>query len=277
MNPMRLVCISKIRDESDILESFIRHHLRMVDHMIIMDHRSTDGSGDILRQHEGETLTVVKNTDPAHEQSSCLTRLMNMAIQEHEADWVIPLDADEFLRTEHNLQDILAKLPTDTIKQIPWQTYVPVGDCEGKSPKKALLNIPYRRDYEPGQFYKILIPAALVDYTSIIYEGSHGIYNAASQLPLPMEKEERLAIAHFPVRSEAQLRQKIQNACEARAKLAGHFASGRSFHLQELQRILEEKPVLSPDDLLQIALWYAAPVYRDGRVPTLVHDPLPAI
>jgi hypothetical protein len=46
---MKIVTVSTIRNEADIIESFVRYHIQFVDRMIITNHRSADASGKILQ------------------------------------------------------------------------------------------------------------------------------------------------------------------------------------------------------------------------------------
>ena len=56
---MKIVSITTIKNEADIIESFIRYHLNIVDLMIILDNGSTDDTLNILNQLEQESLPIV--------------------------------------------------------------------------------------------------------------------------------------------------------------------------------------------------------------------------
>ena len=56
---MKLVLTLLVRDEADIVESCIRYHLeRGVDLVLATDHRSVDGTTDILRGYERDGCSV---------------------------------------------------------------------------------------------------------------------------------------------------------------------------------------------------------------------------
>jgi len=61
------VAASRVLNEDDILEAFVRHHAALVDHHIFLDNGSSDRSLAILRalQAEGLPLTVLQ-TRAAH-------------------------------------------------------------------------------------------------------------------------------------------------------------------------------------------------------------------
>src|SRR5439155_9221070 len=47
-NKMKLVGISMIRNDADIVEPFVRHSLRLLDHLFVVVHCPQDGTGEIL-------------------------------------------------------------------------------------------------------------------------------------------------------------------------------------------------------------------------------------
>src|ERR1700709_2012931 len=96
---MRLVAVSIVKNEADIIEAFVRHTHAWVDHHLIFDHDSTDGTRQILGVLKSEGLPISLFTDDAlgnlqQFRSNYLTRI---AVEDHGADWVLPLDADEIL------------------------------------------------------------------------------------------------------------------------------------------------------------------------------------
>ena len=46
---MRLTAVSKVLDETDIIEAFVRHTAAFVSHQIILDNGSCDGTVEILK------------------------------------------------------------------------------------------------------------------------------------------------------------------------------------------------------------------------------------
>lgn len=47
-----------VRNENDVIESFVRHNLELMDEMHIIDHGSSDGTREILIQLKEEGLPV---------------------------------------------------------------------------------------------------------------------------------------------------------------------------------------------------------------------------
>src|SRR3954464_12861551 len=96
---MRLVAVSVVKNESDIIEPFVRHTLAWVDHHLVFDHDSTDGTREILGalQREGLPVALFRDDAPGQLQQARSNHLPRLAVQAHGADWVLPLDADEIL------------------------------------------------------------------------------------------------------------------------------------------------------------------------------------
>lgn len=106
----------KVRDEDDVLEANLRYHLaRGVDFFVVTDNGSQDGTRELLARYEGAGLARVID-EPADEMRShgheWLTTMARLAATEHEADWVLHNDADEFWwPLEGSLRDALASIP----------------------------------------------------------------------------------------------------------------------------------------------------------------------
>ena len=91
-----------VRDEADLIESFVRYHCEMVDHMLVVDHLSSDATPQILDAlvAEGLPLTRVRENRADMAQAEVTSHWMRRTARDQDADWVLPLDADEFLAAE---------------------------------------------------------------------------------------------------------------------------------------------------------------------------------
>lgn len=91
--------VSMVKNEADIIETFVRYHLAIVDGMAILDNCSTDGTTQILEKlaQEGLPVYLVKDTDTAYRQAEKTTKLLYDTIEQYHPDVVIPLDSDEFI------------------------------------------------------------------------------------------------------------------------------------------------------------------------------------
>jgi len=59
----KIVAITTAKNEIDIVEAFVRHTLAVVNHLVILDNGSTDGTLAVLRalEREGLALTIIED------------------------------------------------------------------------------------------------------------------------------------------------------------------------------------------------------------------------
>ncbi|MBV8989996.1 MAG: glycosyltransferase family 2 protein, partial [Solirubrobacterales bacterium] len=103
-----------VRDEEDILAANLDYHLAQgVDVILVIDHGSVDSTPAILTEY-GSTGRVRSFRDEArpHRQAARVNRLLKIAAEEHQADWVIHCDADEFwMPAAGSLRDVFGAIP----------------------------------------------------------------------------------------------------------------------------------------------------------------------
>ena len=111
---MKLVMTLLARDEADIVDAQIAFHLHAgVDFVIAMDHRSEDGTTEILERYEREGhLRLIRQDVPHVRQAEWVTHMARLAATDHGADWVLNTDADEFWWPRGgSLKEVLAVVP----------------------------------------------------------------------------------------------------------------------------------------------------------------------
>ncbi len=277
---MKLIVISTIRNESDILEIFVRYHLQIVDHMIIVNHRSVDSSLDILRkiEREGLPITIADVKDLEHQQGAVLTQYLKKAVRDYNADWVIPLDADEFLAVngKGSAREVMEKLPRDKVVKVLWRTYVPLPSDNYQEPNvlKRIQN--YRRTENQG-IRKVMIPRTMaMKKNGFIAAGNHGFVweTFRRQKEFPFVNTELLAFAHFPVRSSQQIITKAfvgWLACLSKP----NKEPTEAYHLKLLYDRFKDGGQISSEELTSIALGYATAAANSTVTKNdLVHKPL---
>ena len=79
---MKIVAISGVRNEADIIEPFVRHTLAYCDTLIVLDHGSTDATFEILKklQQEGLSLHLLQDGTLGHMQVVFMNRLLQLAV-----------------------------------------------------------------------------------------------------------------------------------------------------------------------------------------------------
>ncbi|MCZ8080704.1 MAG: glycosyltransferase family 2 protein [Rhodobacteraceae bacterium] len=273
----RLVAVGTVRNEEDIIEAFVRHSLRYVDELRLVDHLSTDRTPAILTalQAEGLPLHVIRHSGQVLLQEILLTRLAREAFRSG-ADWVVPLDADEFIEAldPSDLRAAVAHLDQTADGAIAWWpliSMVPHSD-DDLSIADPVRRIVHRLAIERVQTPKCLVPRAITlrpDWQ--IAPGSHHV-QLGSKDPLPMVRMAGgIALRHYPLRSVPQMMAKI---------VLGHLAwrprlkpgSTVSGHNTAIFRRLRAGWIPTAQDLTRLAANYHDPDHTD--LPLLVHNPL---
>ena len=111
---MKLAMTLLVRDEADILDAHLAYHLNAgVDLVIATDHRSVDGTTELLESHAREGhLHLFREDSRWIRQSEWATRMARLAATDHGADWVINSDADEFWWPRGgSLKEVLSAVP----------------------------------------------------------------------------------------------------------------------------------------------------------------------
>lgn len=96
---MLIWAVTIVKNEADIIGISVPHLFDQgIDHVLVADNMSTDGTRAILDQlSRSYSVTVVDDREPVHRQSEKMTRLANHAAAAG-ADWIVPFDADEIWR-----------------------------------------------------------------------------------------------------------------------------------------------------------------------------------
>lgn len=286
---MRIVGVAMVRNEADIVESFVRHNLTQVDALTVIDHGSVDGTGEILAAlvAEGLPLTVERDTSLAQRQPEVLTRAARAAFAA-DADIVVPLDADEFLRvsTRPAFERLMGGLPDDADGLLAWQTYVP-DLASPAAPTGAPRAIAGRRlAIERQGLGKVALGRGFRDAAAaVLGPGSHAVLRSgANQDPrvqpihLARIPAGIAALAHVPVRSGAQILAKTNVGWLAH-RAARRANPDLAFHWRELAEEFARTGMPSPARVADIAANYGVPMsaWQPAAAIATIDDPLPAI
>jgi hypothetical protein len=209
---VRIVAISMVKNEADVIEPFCRHIAAFADHHLVFDHRSTDGTNVILKKLMGEglPLTCFHDHRIGKLQDVRTTELMHRAVRDFGADWVLPLDADEFLQDESPAA-VRTRLTAAAGSTVPIQMWLadygfhPDDDQRELNP---VLRLRHRVRAELRSAAKVLIPRRLAGDPAVrVAHGNHAVLRNGSAIPAQLCDD--LSIAHFPARSGEQVAVKV--------------------------------------------------------------------
>ena len=211
----KIVAISMVKNEMDIIESFVRHTLGFADLLIIADHKSTDRTREILEalQAEGLPLIIEDAAVARYVQAETMTYLLWEAADRYQADLVLPLDADEFLvpTGSMSVRSLLEMLQVDDVRALPWRRYISASD-KGIPPGVFALSVQLLRATTTDGGQKALVSGEFVRRKHVrLSEGNHEIL---VESPEGMQFAhgafcDGMEIAHFFWRSPEQVQSKF--------------------------------------------------------------------
>jgi hypothetical protein len=242
---MRLVAVSIVKNEADIIEAFVRHSSAWVDHHLIFDHDSTDGTREILAALRREGLPVTLYTDDAlgNLQQARSNHLVRLAAETLAADWILPLDADEILTGPGRpvLENCLAAAGNDEPASIRLLNYYPTGEdvATEANPVRRLRHC----QCALSQTKKVIIPGLLArDPQVAAGKGSHALQRGGATLPdRPLPDEFHLA--HLALRSPQHQVLRVVLA-ELQKNSRGRAHAGLDTHYRLGFQLLAENPAL---------------------------------
>lgn len=247
-----------IRNECDIVEIFIKVNSRHASQIVIVDHASDDGTTEILRilSKSNPKIRVVNHKNPNFQQSKIITQIVNQLANENTVDYIVPLDADEFLASTKSEFDLISRIPElltkDQVGTIEWQTYCPISFDYFEKQAPIYSNF-RKRSIEPESFSKLIIGNEYAK-TCIISEGNHvATHENLGFDPVKMP----FTIQHVPVRSSEQIISKAIIG-SYQLSLKNNRLKGEGFHWDKIAKIVRENDYsLTECDLANIALNYA--------------------
>ncbi len=215
---MRIVATLMVRDEIDIVAAMIEHHLDQgVDLIVATDNGSVDGTTEVLERYAA-TGRVELHHDPVQQkqQGSVVTAMARRARSEHRADWVLNLDADEFLVPLDRRLSVRQALTGTSLHLNAFTTEVtnlvgpPAWSGGGvhrlvwrdQRPVEELQGIGIHAHPTPNAVHRGEIDV-------VVAQGNHFVNLVSNGQP---PQELAMEVLHLPWRSWAQLERKVVNA-----------------------------------------------------------------
>lgn len=203
----KIAVISMVKNESDIIESFIRYYAAFADCIIIADHNSDDGTWEIMEKLKAEYpfLITSRVEQMGYIQSEIMTNLMESVANDYRADWILPMDADEFLLSEgqDDVRIVLGNC-SDNVLLLPWIDHEVPEACYDR--KQCILNLPCRRAIKTRDMNKVIVRGDYIRNGAWrLKQGNHGLEAVTPNCDEPSYSAcDDLVVAHFPFRSKEQ-------------------------------------------------------------------------
>jgi hypothetical protein len=249
--------VSMVKDEADVVVGVMRHMADEVDHLLVADNGSTDGTRDLLDVLSRELpMTVVDDPEPAYYQSQKMTQLAHQAYDEG-AVWIVPFDADELWYSPHGrVKELLATSKRNVVTADLYNHFATSLDLEDPDPFRAMI----WRQRRPMTLPKVAVKWVP---TAVIHQGNHGVTHPNADRP-----GIGLMIRHFPYRSMDQFVRKAVNGAEAYKltdlphELGAHWRGYGAIYQHHGRQALEQ--------VYRDHFWYLSPM--DSK---MVRDPAP--
>ncbi|MBR5422089.1 MAG: glycosyltransferase family 2 protein [Lachnospiraceae bacterium] len=207
-----ITAISVVKNSADVIESMVRGNAVVADNFVVLDNGSTDRTLEILEmlQGEGFQIEVLHDDDPQHKLQERYLFLVHYAVEQYNADWVMPVDDDEIICTNSDeiapeeIKGCIESLEQDDLYYVNWRNYIP---SEEDDPNEVCVmsRQSFCFDDEPEMTTKVIIPAKLVDDSFTI---AYGCHYADSDRIRNRVRLNQLRLAHYPVRSAEQIASK---------------------------------------------------------------------
>ena len=228
---MRLVMTLLARDEVDIVDAHLAFHLAAgVDFVIATDHRSEDGTTEILERYERlGRLRLIREAGDALRQPEWITRMARLAATEYGADWVINSDADEFWWPRGgDLKEVLRVLPARYgLVRAFVRNFVPRPDDGRFLAERMVFRIsaqaPLSDPASPWRPYPKIVHRG--DPAVQVARGNHSLIGSDLQL---LRGWYPIEVLHFPLRSPEQYGRKARHQWTAFAQPGSR--SGTAYH-----------------------------------------------
>lgn len=259
--PKKTVVVSCVYNEADIIESFCRYHGSIFDAIVLY---VRDCEGESLRIihnliEEGLPIHLLTKLQPHKSAGTYKASLVDFAFNALSAEWVFPLDPDEFVchKDGNNPREELDTLDINKEYRVRWRTAIfeRIPD-DNREFVPATFNSFRSPEYE--RFSKPIISRNLYEkYGATIGRKVHALeyFNDSGRNDIEVIDHSALLLAHYPVRSPLQMMTKIiPSRIEHKYK---NDSSELGFHQGIIYNIMLQKGLLTLNDLRALCLGYA--------------------
>jgi GT2 family glycosyltransferase len=206
---MKLAVVSKIRNEIDIIDPFLRHLGALFDSIYLLDHRSMDGTSEILKsfaqQKPGREYFYLDFN--GHFQKQVANLFMQKAFL-NGADYLFNLDADEFLQIKdrEELEQLLEEINDfDGVGSFNWRNCIPTDFDSGLFSTTTPIWAPEQQ----SSYAKVVVGRKFYEITNHKIEISQGNHHVMISHSVYAATKKLGSIIHVPLRSREQAELKV--------------------------------------------------------------------
>lgn len=274
----KIFSISMVKNEEDIIESFIRYHLNIFDGMVIIDNFSTDDTFTIMERikSEGVPLQIIRDTSLEWIPDRKLNQILYETFENFNAHLILPLDADEFLISSNyadhpreildSIDDLDSILHVDRVRYVPSKTD---NQAEYFIPRKITHVCTDRYNISP----KVMVSSMIKNcHRPLLTVGNHSLI-FENKISIQKKLVKELSLAHFPIRSIDQFKSKILVG-GINVLTRPHRKPRESVHRLELLKKIKENPDITYDDLITMAEEYSVRNLSPDIPITTVNKPI---
>ena len=108
----KMITLTMIKNEADIVETFVRYTMNYAYKMVIVDNGCTDGSREILEKliEEGFNIEIFTEANVFYEQMFLENKYIRKINATEEFDYLVPVDVDEFLYPQNGNWSIFEEI-----------------------------------------------------------------------------------------------------------------------------------------------------------------------
>ena len=236
-----------VRNEPDIIRLSVYHHLRAgVDHVLLVDNRSSDETREIVEElGRGSRVTAWRDESEWH-QEAMFTELAREAARLG-ADWVVPFDADEFWVAPGTTLRVLLSTTDAGALEAPVVNFVQQRSGRAAA-ADGLLSMTRRVERPIGPFERTrgLVESRQIAFVEMLYPpkfvsragreltigpGNHVV----GGLTAPSQPTDSLRCLHAPLRSVAALEAK---ADRGRRQAAARWPADLGWHARHFGHMI---------------------------------------
>ncbi|TPW26572.1 glycosyltransferase [Martelella alba] len=209
--------VAMVKNEISIIETFIAHLMSLFDHIVVIDHGSTDGTLEYLNsvsQREAK-LAVRHFGNSGYLQAEIMTYTIRTEPHLKSSKWLFFLDADEFLpfQGKRELIEALETHDCDPVIGMNWANLIPSVYRDGKFDPE--ISGPFYCPPHVSAARKVAIQPARINLEAVfVAQGNHDLCSWRGGPALRAITAD-FPLLHLPIRSREQIEMKAKQGSTA--------------------------------------------------------------